>query len=126
MHKNGNFYSSLNNAYSGLKKCIESESNAKFHLIATIFVIVAGIFFQLNSTQWLFILAAVCLVWITELFNTAIEILFDFSQPEIDPRVKYAKDISAGAVLVAAIFSLVVGALIFIPPLIKMITNLFR
>lgn len=125
MHKNSNFFSSLGNACSGLKKCVESENNAKFHLAATILVIVAGILLQLNSTQWLFIMAAVSLVWITELFNTAIETLFDFTQPEIDPRVKYAKDISAGAVLVAAIFSLVVGALIFIPPLIKTIKNFF-
>jgi diacylglycerol kinase len=125
MHKNGGFFSSLRNAFSGLKKCITSEDNAKFHLVATPLVIAFALLFRLSTTEWLFIMLAVSLVWITELFNTAIEYLFDVSHPEIDPRVKYAKDISAGAVLVAAIFSVMVGVLIFGPPLFETIANLF-
>jgi diacylglycerol kinase len=125
VHKNDGIFPSVRNAFSGLKKCITSENNAIFHLVVTIFVIAAGLLFRLSLIHWLFLLLAISLVWITELFNTAIEFLFDVSQPKIDHRVKYAKAISAGAVLIAALFSLIVGILILVPPFIKPIVKLF-
>lgn len=125
MYKNKNFIVSLLQAFNGLKSCIRTEKNAKFHLAATIIIILLASFLSLKVVDWLLILLAISLVWISELFNTAIEYLFDVSQPEIDPRVKYAKDISAAAVLVAAVFSIVVGILILGPPLYRWITNFF-
>lgn len=126
MHKNVGFFSSISNAFSGIKKCISSENNAKFHLAATILVIAAAILLQLSLTHWLFVLVAISLVWITELLNTAIEYLFDVSHPDLDPRVKYAKDISSGAVLIAALFSVIIGIMIFAPPLLYTIINLIN
>lgn len=125
MHKNGGFLSSLQNALNGLKSCVCSEKNAKVHLVATILVIVTASILHLSLMNWLFVLLAISMVWITELFNTAIEFMFDVSKPEIDPRVKYAKDISSAAVLVAALFSLIVGIIILFPPILQILTKVF-
>lgn len=124
MHKNGNFYSSLINAFNGLKHCVVSEKNARFHLLATLLVVVVGSVLHLSITDWLFLLLAISMVWIAELFNTAMEFLFDIVNPELNPKVKFAKDMSAAAVLIAALFSLVVGCLILIPPIYQLARTL--
>lgn len=122
MHKNDSIFLSFFNALIGLRQCIRSEKNAKFHLIATLFVILTASLLHLSLMNWLFLLLAISLVWITELFNTAIEYLFDFLEPEIDPRVKFAKDISSAAVLIASLFSFIVGILIIVPPIIDLLS----
>ncbi len=126
MHKNNHFLISVRNAVNGIKTCILTEKNAKFHLLATILVILVASFLRLPLINWLFLALAISLVWIAELFNSSIEYLFDLIQPEIDPLVKMGKDLSAAAVLLSAIFSLIVGILILGPPILQALLDTSR
>jgi len=69
----------------------------------------------LPPAKWLFIVIAIGLVWVAELFNTAIEKLCDMVCPEQHPQIKFIKDVSAAAVLVTAIIAMITGCIIFIP-----------
>lgn len=119
MHKNNHILTSVRNAFNGIKICILTEKNAKFHVLATILVILVASFLRLPLINWLFLALAISLVWIAELFNSSLEYLFDLIQPEIDPRVKIGKDLSAAAVLLSSIFSVIVGILILGPPILQ-------
>jgi diacylglycerol kinase len=102
-------------AFLGIWQFFRTENNAKVHLLATIIVLTAGYYFQLARTEWLWIVAAIALVWITELVNTAIEKLVDLVSPDFDPRAGAIKDLAAGAVLLAALAAVVIGGLVFWP-----------
>jgi len=104
---------SFRHAFNGILLFIKSERNAKTHLIATVIAIGIGLYFQLNPTEWLWILLAISLVWIAEMANTAIEELCDKLSPEISSEIKKVKDTSAGFVLIASVFALAVGTTIF-------------
>jgi len=104
-------------AFQGISLLIRYEKNATIHLIATVFVIIISWLLSVNKTEWLFIFLAIFLVWITELINTSIEKLTDKEYPEFHPQAKIIKDFSAGAVLMAAIFSVIVAIFIFLPRL---------
>jgi len=115
MHKNKAILKSIQNAFSGIGSLIKSENNSKIHLTATILVLVLAIFLNLPIIHWVFLIFAIFIVWITEAINTSIEYMFDLIQPEIDPKVKIGKDISAGAVLLSSILSVIIGLLILGP-----------
>jgi|1_EtaG_2_1085319.scaffolds.fasta_scaffold02648_2 undecaprenol kinase/diacylglycerol kinase (ATP) len=102
-------------AFNGLKIAFKEEPNFKIHVIATIMVIAAGLYFKLSTTEWLAIIIVIGLVLLTELLNTAIENIADFISPERHEKIKMTKDIAAAAVLISAIVALVVGMLIFVP-----------
>lgn len=102
-------------AFRGLYKVFRYENNAKVHLTATVVVLAAGVYFRLTGTEWLGIVSAIALVWLSETFNTAIETLVDLCHPEFDKKAGAIKDLSAGAVLVAAAYSLTVALIIFLP-----------
>jgi diacylglycerol kinase len=102
---------------------IRCQHNAWIHAVATIVVVAAGFIFQLASTEWCWIILAIALVWTAEALNTAFEFLADVSSPGFHPTVRDAKDVAAGAVLVTAVASAVIGGLIFLPHLAKLITR---
>lgn len=102
-------------AVEGIKESLKEEPNLKFHFLAGFLVIVLGIILQLSRLEWSIILILIGLVIAVELTNTAVEAVVDSFTTEEHTGAKLAKDISAGAVLVAAIISVVVGALIFLP-----------
>lgn len=105
---------SISYAVNGLRVLIQGEPNAQLHLVATIIVIIAGIVKHLNAHQWTLLVIAVSLVLITEALNTCIEKLSEFAcKGEIHPSIKIIKDISAGAVLIAACSSVLMGLFIF-------------
>lgn len=91
------------------------QQNMRIHLCSAIIVIIAGILTGLSMTEWLILIVIIALVIGTEMVNTAIEAVVDLSSPEIHPLAKLAKDVAAGAVLVFAIASVIIGVLIFIP-----------
>lgn len=82
-------------------------------------VILAGFFFKITKTEWLILFFTFSLVIGFEMVNTAIESMTDILTLRYDISAKNAKDTAAGMVLVSAIFSIVVGLIIFIPYLIK-------
>jgi diacylglycerol kinase (ATP) len=87
----------------------------RFHAFATVVVIGLGFYFDITRTEWALVALAVGTVWTAELMNTAVEALTDLVSPEYHPLAGKAKDVAAGAVLLAALAALVVGALIFAP-----------
>jgi len=87
----------------------------KIHCVAAVLVITFSIYFQLSAVEWLFILFAVGGVFALELINTAIERTVDLCTKDFHLLAKQAKDIAAGAVLVYAILSVIIGCIIFLP-----------
>ncbi len=102
-------------AFNGLRVLFREEHNARIHLFAAVCVIVAGILLKLSPMEWAAVVFAIGLVFGGEIFNSAIEDLADVVCPERDERIKKVKDLSAAAVLVAAITALVIGLFVFIP-----------
>lgn len=116
--KNKNIITSFKHAFEGLKTCIYKERNIKIHLSMMFLVILFGIILDISKYEWITCLILFGLVIGAELFNTAIEIVVDMITLKNDINAKNAKDISAGAVLVLAITSFIVGLVIFIPKII--------
>ena len=102
-------------AIKGIKNLIINEHNARIHLTALLVVIGLGIFLKLELMEWVAITIVSGIVILTELINTAIENLADIVEPKWNDKIGKIKDYSAGAVLVAAIVSVIVGSVIFIP-----------
>jgi len=91
------------------------EQNMRIHFFSALVVTIAGIITGLSSIEWLVIVIAIALVIGAEMINTAIESVVNLASPEIHPLAKQAKDVAAGAVLVFAITSVIIGLLIFLP-----------
>jgi diacylglycerol kinase len=108
---------SFSHAMQGLAFLVRTQPNARVHLLAAILVCGAGFYIGLNRTEWLWITAAITLVWSAEAFNTALEQLADVLHPEQHPGIGRAKDVAAAAVLTAAIGAAVIGMLVFVPHL---------
>lgn len=107
-------------AFEGIKESLEEEPNLKIHLLAGFLVIILGFLFQLSKLEWATIIILIGLVISVELTNTAVEAVVDSFVDREHPRAKLAKDISAGAVLVVAITSVLVGTLVFLPHILKL------
>lgn len=105
-------------AFQGIISAFRTETNMKIHFIIMMLVIIAGVIFDLNAIEWIICIILFGLVISLELINTAIETTVDLAMPDINEKAKLAKDIAAGAVLVSAIVSVIVGLIIFIPKLI--------
>jgi diacylglycerol kinase len=112
---------SFGHAFRGLKVLVQSQPNAKIHALATVLVAAAGMFLRISPTDWVLITFAVASVWITEALNTSIEFLVDLASPDLHPLAAKAKDVAAGAVLIAAIGSLIVAAVVFGPHVSRML-----
>lgn len=108
----------FSNAFRGLWMYLKGESNNRIHLLAAALVIAAGIFFHIDLIEWLFLLLSIGFVLVSEAFNFSLEKLCNEVQSEYNEQIKVIKDISAGAVLIAAIFSAAVGLIIFLPKVI--------
>lgn len=107
-------------ALRGIKKLVSSEAHAKIHLLASFFALGMAIWLEISTLEWIFVLAAITFVWLAEAVNTSIERTLNLLHPSQDERVADIKDIAAGAVLIAAIFALTSGIIIFGPALYKM------
>jgi diacylglycerol kinase (ATP) len=102
-------------AMGGILRFIRMEHNARIHVVATVGVIVAAVACKVTHGEAIALTFAVGLVWVTEMLNTCIEGTLDFISRDIHPQIKFIKDLAAGAVLVASLTALVVGAFVFIP-----------
>ena len=102
-------------AYAGIKAGWKGQLNIKVMIFLAGCAAALGFYVGLSRVQWAVVALACALVLAMELMNTAGEKLVDILSPEIDPRYGRIKDIMAGAVLVAAIFSAVAGVLVFWP-----------
>jgi undecaprenol kinase len=91
------------------------EQNMRIHFFCALIVIIAGLLTGITTTEWVILIMIIALVIGAEMINTAIESAVNLSSPEIHPLAKVAKDVAAGAVLVFAIASVIIGLLIFLP-----------
>ena len=106
---------SFSYAINGIRLLVAREPNAKLHTVATIAVIALGIVRHISPLQWVAIIVAIGLVWITETLNTCIEELCNYAcENKTDPAIKIIKDMAAGAVLIATIASVVIGVIVFV------------
>jgi diacylglycerol kinase len=102
-------------AWNGLYLIIVSQLNFRIEMIATIAVISAGIFFKITLVEWYGVLFSCALVMLAEALNSSIEKACDAITTKRHGAIRYAKDVSAGAVLVAAFAALAIGYLVFAP-----------
>jgi diacylglycerol kinase (ATP) len=93
------------------------ESNARIHAAMTAGVIGSGLVFGISALEWALMAFAITLVWVAETVNTAFEILADAVVPGHNPLIGTAKDVTAGAVLIAAIGAAAVGTVVLLPRL---------
>ncbi len=119
--KNKNFGIAFKNAFLGFHYALTTEKNLKFHFMIGLLVIAAGIVIKLSLMEWCLIFLTIAAVFEAELFNTAIEYTVDIASPEKRELARRAKDVSAAAVLVTAVCSVIVGFLVFLPKVIPLI-----
>jgi diacylglycerol kinase (ATP) len=108
-------FQSFGFAFKGIFELVKSEPNARIHLFATFCALFCGFIFKISESEWCAILIVIGLVWAAEAFNTVVEKLVDHLFPEFHETARVTKDIAAGAVLICAIISVIVGLIIFLP-----------
>ena len=114
-----NIVQSFRFAFSGLWYVLRTQRNTRIHLAVAATVVVLGIWLGLSSIQWAVLTLTIGSVLVSELLNTVAETLVDLVSPGYHPLAKVVKDVTAGAVLLAAIISVVIGLLVLGPPLWK-------
>jgi diacylglycerol kinase len=110
-------------AFSGWIYVIRTQNNFRVHIIATVVVILISALLHIEKLEWIAIILIIGMVWITEFFNTSIEVLVDLVSPDYHPLAKVCKDVAAGSVLVTALVAVLVGAIIFLPRLFVFVKN---
>ena len=110
-------------AFEGLILALKEEPNIKIHVCIAVIAVGMGAFFQIRFYEWLMVVVVIGLVISLELTNTAIEAMLDHLIPERNPAAKKAKDIAAGAVLIASLTALIIGVMIFLPYLQEYLKN---
>lgn len=118
------FIYSVRFALQGVKLFFSRDRNGKIQVVIGITAIILGFTLSISSLQWMLVLFCTGLVISLEMINSAIERFCDMVTTEFHPGVKIIKDVAAGAVLVASIFSLVIGLIIFIPALVQFLSFL--
>lgn len=121
IEKSKNVINSFKYAFQGVFSAIKTERNLKIHISIMILVIIAGIFLKISKMEWIICIILFGLVIGGEMLNSAIETVVDIAMPEINPKAKFAKDVAAGAVLIFAISSAIIGLIIFIPKIIAIL-----
>lgn len=115
------FYQSIEFALTGIRTVFKDERNMRSHLLAGGIAIFLGFIFRLNKWEWLWILLCIFLVIVMEIINTAFEnvvdMVTDFHFHSIGKKIK---DMAAGAVLITALFAVIVGGIIFLPKIFQL------
>lgn len=113
--KKHNLLYSFYYAFRGIITAIKEERNMKIHVSIATLVVILGLLLPLSKIEWFSIIIIISLVISAEIFNTAIETVVNLVSPKYNEFAKKAKDLSAGAVLVLAICSVIIGLIIFMP-----------
>lgn len=105
---------SFRHAVEGVVHTFRTQRNMRFHFLTVAMVLLSGLLFRLGRLEMLILLFTSTLVVMAEMFNTAVEVIVDMITQSYHPAAKYAKDVAAGAVLIAAINAVVVGCILFL------------
>lgn len=100
---------------------IKSEPNNRTHVALALLALAGGWYFHIDTGEWLAIILSIGLVLSAEAFNASLERLCNVVHKEHHPKIRAVKDISAGAVLIAALIALAVALVIFVPPLLDLL-----
>lgn len=107
-------------ALKGLKVLLTDEPHARFHLVAAIVVITAGIYLDVSPIEWIILVFCIGSVLAAEAFNTAVENLGNAISQDQNPNIEKAKDVAAAGVLIISFSAAIVGSIIFIPRIIEL------
>lgn len=113
-------WSSVRAAFAGLAFHLGTQVSARWHVVASVLAVTLGLILKVSRGEWLALILAMGLVWIAEAVNTAIEQACDAITREQKPEIRHAKDVAAGAVLLAGIFAVLVGLIVFVPHLLAL------
>lgn len=115
------FVESVGHALDGIEYTINHERNFKIEILFAIIVTIASFILKVSLIEWTILVLVIGIVLALEMVNTAIERCVDLVTKEYKELAKIAKDVSAGAVFVMSIFSVVIGIIIFLPKIIELI-----
>lgn len=112
-----NILESFRFAFSGLWYALRTQRNTRIHLAIAVVALALGLWLGLAPTQWAVLALTIGFVLVSEMLNTVAETLVDLISPGYHPLAKVVKDVTAGAVLLAAFIAVIVGLLVLGPPL---------
>lgn len=122
--KSPDFLKSQGYARNGVKLIFRNERNFRIDIVIAVLVVIAGFFFKISHTDWIAISLVISMVFTAEVLNSAIEALCDTVSQDFKVNIKYAKDVSAGAVLISALVSIITGLIVFLPYIIEVVKNI--
>jgi diacylglycerol kinase len=111
------FFRSFVFAWNGLRHAIVTQRNARVHALLAAIAIALGIWLRISPVEFAIVFVAITGVFISEMFNTVAEACVDLITDQYHPLAKVAKDVAAGAVLLNAMLSVVVGLFVYVPHL---------
>ncbi len=114
------FIRSFGYAFDGLKLSVTVDQNVRFHLVVGFLVFIISFFLKVPTAELLFVIFAIFFVVICEMLNTAIEEMTNLIKIEHSKEARIAKDIAAAAVLLSALFAVVVGVIVLVPRLLSL------
>jgi diacylglycerol kinase len=118
------FLRSFAHAWAGVMYALRTQRNAQVHLVAAAGALTLGVVLRISALEFALIFLAIMAVLVAELFNTVAEAVVDLVTSEYHPLARVAKDVAAGAVLLCAMFAVVIGLLVFGPHLWPLVTHL--
>ena len=113
--KNQNWWQSFKNAIDGLVFAFKTQRNFKVHLVISFLVLIFSLWLSISLENFLFLLLAIFLGLTVEMANTAFEKTLDAVNGSYDPKIKIAKDVAAGMMLLMAVGLALIGLLILLP-----------
>ena len=108
---------SFRHAFRGWWHTLRTQRNAWIESVIAVMIFALSFWLRLGNRDWALIILATAIVFTAELINTAIEAVVDLASPQMHPLAKVGKDVGAGAVLMAALAAVLIGALVLGPPL---------
>ncbi len=121
MIKTRKLFSSFGYALDGIYLAVKLDQNVRFHLLVSVVVLIVSFLLKISTVEFLFIILAIFFVVISEMVNTAIEEMTNLIIKEHHVSARVAKDVAAGAVLLSAVFAVIVASIILFPKLIVLI-----
>ena len=123
MSKTHSTFSSFSYAFSGIRLALKNEPNIRVHFVVAVLVAVVAYFLKFTRLEWIVLAFTVAFVLILELINTTLEEIVDMVSPGVRQRARVAKDVSAAAVLISALLSVVIGGFLFLPKILPLLNK---
>lgn len=112
---------SFSYAFQGLGKALKEEPNFRIHVIVGTIAAALALVLGFSALEWLILIVTIFFVLVLELINTTLENIVDLVSPEIRSEAKVAKDVSASAVFLSAVFAIMVGFALFFPKILLLL-----